>query len=563
MSSDTLNPEFGADQHPDETQLLLALERELEPSEAAAVERHIGTCWDCRARYHEMHRGILAFVEYRDKIYLPELEPAPHDFRQFPLLLNKAVAEGPKVSMLDRIGTRVHSFLRLAQIPLRVRWVTATALIMTVLLLWTQVFSPSSISASELLIKAAQSQNPVAAVHHKVRQKVRVKSGGTESVREFQWDTGGPIPGATWGTDPENWTAPMTAEGFSEWHDSLSAPKDKVKKSRDRWTLDTVAPAGPIKEASIVIHAGDFHPIEQHIRFSDDRRVDIWEISFEMAEQTPAVSTSAATQSAEPPVMAQSQPAAPSPATNLDEVELELRYAMFVERLDTDEDLQISRAADAVVMSGIASSAERLRQVQDVAARVPGARVSVSAPALPVSGTASAPSAKPVNSASIPLLKDRLDSTFASAEALREFVDKCLSASDSAVSDAWALKRLSERYTDGGRQTLKPESRAKLDEMMRRHLEQIAAANANLSGVLDLLPPARTGPPEPPVVNLRSGIAALFDLVQRQDSLVAALLARTQTTDTVAIAADNFRAGHEAIARLARELKPGEEKAPK
>jgi hypothetical protein len=244
-------------------------------------------------------------------------------------------------------------------------------------------------------------------------------------------------------------------------------------------------------------------------------------------------------------------------------VELELRYAMFVERLDTDEDLQISRAADAVMISGIASSAERLHQVQNMAARVLGVRVSVSTPALPVGVTASAPSQKPANGASIPLLKDRLDSAFASAEARREFVDSCLSMSDAALSDAWALKRLSERYADGARQVLKPESRAKLDEMMRGHLEQIAAASANLSGLLDLLPPARTSPPESLVVNLPTGVTALFDLVQRQDSLVAALVAGTQTTDTAAIAADNFRAGHEAIARLTRELKPGEEKAPK
>src|ERR1700722_9365033 len=113
MSADILKPEFGADQHPDETQLLLALERELPPWEIAAVEHHIGTCWDCRARYHEMHRGILAFVEYRDKLYLPELEPAPHDFRGFPPLLNKAAAEGRRTRLLDRIGSRVRSFFSL------------------------------------------------------------------------------------------------------------------------------------------------------------------------------------------------------------------------------------------------------------------------------------------------------------------------------------------------------------------------------------------------------------------------------------------------------------------
>src|SRR5215472_15844181 len=118
MSTEILKDEFGADRHPDETQLLLALERELPPAEAAAVERHIGTCWECRARSEEIHRGIFAFVEYRDKLYLPELESAPGDFRERPSLLNKAAAEEHEVGVFDRIRSRVRSVLRFAQVSL-------------------------------------------------------------------------------------------------------------------------------------------------------------------------------------------------------------------------------------------------------------------------------------------------------------------------------------------------------------------------------------------------------------------------------------------------------------
>ena len=556
MSADILKPEFGADQHPDETQLLLALERELPPGEIAAVEHHIGTCWDCRARYHEMHRGILAFVEYRDKLYLPELEPAPNDFRGFPLLLNKAAAEGRRARLLDRIGSRVRSFFNFTQMSLQARWVTATAAIMVAVLLWTQVLSPPALSASELLTKAAQSQNPPGATPRKVRQKVRVKSGKSETVREFQWETGRPIPGAKWGADPENWTAPMTAEGFSDWHDSLSAPRDRVKKSDDRWTLDTVASTGPIKEASIVIHTGDFHPIEQHIRFSDDRRVDLEEVAFEMAVQTPVPSTAPQVRPAAPSVTTQSQGAAVSPAVDLDEAELELRYAMFVQHLDEDEDLQISRGANAVVLSGITSSAERLLQLQTALTGLSGVRLSISAPGLAAGDTAPAPSQKISNGASVPLLKDRLDSAFPSLEARRDFVNSCLALSDSALSNAWALRKLSDRYTDSDRHALKPEWQTKLNEMLRGHLEQIAAANAKLNGLLDLLPQPQTSRSDASVVNSPVAFAALFELAQQRDSLVAALVVGTQSTDTAAVAADKFRAGHEAIARLAGRLMP-------
>jgi hypothetical protein len=350
----------------------------------------------------------------------------------------------------------------------------------------------------------------------------------------------------------------MTAEGFSQWHDSLAAPKDKVKKSGDRWTLDTVAPAGPIKEASIVIHTSDFHPIEQHIRFLDDRRVDLEEVSFEMDEQTPAASPAPRVRPAAPSVTTQSQTAAASPAVNLDEAELELRYKMFVQHLDDDEDLQISRAADTVVVSGIASSAERLHQLQAALAGLSGVRLTISAPGSAVGGPAPAPSQKTPKGSSVPLLKDRLDSAFASVEARRDFVDSCLSLSDSALSHAWALKKLADRYTDTDRHALKPESQTKLDEMLREHLEQIAAANAKLNALLDLLPASRPSRTETPA-GWPPGVAALFDLVKQQDSLVAAMVAGTQNNYLLAAASDRFRSAHEAIGRLAAELKPPDE----
>jgi hypothetical protein len=216
-----------------------------------------------------------------------------------------------------------------------------------------------------------------------------------------------------------------------------------------------------------------------------------------------------------------------------------------------------------VVVSGIANSAERLQQLQTALAGLSGVRLSISVPGLAVGGAAPAPSQKPAIRSSVPLLKDRLDAAFGSADARRDFVDDCLSISDSALSQAWALKKLAERYTADARQALAPESRAKVDEMMRGHLDQVAAANLKLNSLLDLLPPPRTSGADGSSASEHDGVATLFDLVQRQDSLVAALVAGTQTTDTVAVAADNFRAGHQAIARLAGEIKLGDEIAPK
>jgi hypothetical protein len=566
MSTEILKTEFVGDQHPDDNQLLLALERELPSGEIAEVERHIGLCWDCRTRYYEMHRGILIFAEYRDKLFLQSIESAPHAFRQFPSLLEKTAAEGLGAGLLDRIRTRLRVFFSFAWVPVQAKWVAATAAIMMAVLLWTQVFDPTTLSAGELLTKAAQSQSPPAQ-HREVRQKVRVKTAKAEIVREFHWRTGGPIPNAKWGADPENWTAALTAEGFAQWHESLSGPKDNVKKSAGRWTMKTTVAAGPIKEASIVIRDGDFHPTEQHILFSDDRTLDLEELSFEIVDQVPASVTTAAPAIPPPPespVAPQSQEGTVPPRINLDEAELELRYTMFTQHWDYDEDLQIARTADEVIVSGTASSAELARQMQATLVGPPGVRLSISMPGSAPSGSAPATAKGTPSDSPIPLLKDRLDVAFASVEVRRDFIDRCLAASDSALSHAWALKRLVERYTDADRRTLKPESQIKLDEMLRGHLRQLAVSNSTLDGLLDLLAPSRP-PREVTPDGWRPGVLALVDLVQQQDSLVAALVAGTQSNYSAATASERFLAAHEAVTRLARELlnRPGDGNAPK
>jgi hypothetical protein len=372
-------------------------------------------------------------------------------------------------------------------------------------------------------------------------------------VREFQWETGSPIPGARWGTDPDTWIAPMTAEGFAQWHDSLPARKDRVKKSGSHWTLDTIAPFGPISEASIVVRSRDFHPTEEHIRFSDNQRLDMEEVSFDMVSEVAApVPAIVRPDQTVPPRPSQ----ATAPAVNLDEAELELRYIVFAQHLD-DEDLQITRTAHggaAVILSGIVSSSEHQSQLQSALGGIPGVRLAVSLPTSSSSATPPA-SAAPASRPQAPLLADPLNAAFASGADRRDFVDNCLSAADSALSHAFAVKKLADRYTDASRRALKPEWQAKLDEMLRTHLEQVLAENLKLDNILDLLSPAERQPLST-ATNSRAGVAGLFELVQRQDSLVAALVAGTHTTETVATASDKFRDLHGGIARLAGEIVP-------
>src|SRR5580704_11939442 len=158
MNTETGKTAFSADGHPDENQLLLALERELSHEETAKVEQHLGNCWSCRARSSEIQSGILAFVEYREKRYLPSLEPPPHDFRGFQGALARVAAEGKPDGLAVRIWRSIRRFVTSST---QMKWVSATAAIMVVVIFWTQVLlNPSAVSASEFLARATAAQNP-------------------------------------------------------------------------------------------------------------------------------------------------------------------------------------------------------------------------------------------------------------------------------------------------------------------------------------------------------------------------------------------------------------------
>ncbi len=156
MSTGLRKMPLGVDGHPDENELLLALERELSAEEAARIQLHLGSCWSCRARSAELQRGILAFVEYREKRYLPLLPSPPQEFRDFPRQLRTATEEVQQAGVLTRIWRRLSS--RFAP-PSQFRWAAAFATMMAGVVIWTQVLTPRPLSASVLLTRAAVFQS--------------------------------------------------------------------------------------------------------------------------------------------------------------------------------------------------------------------------------------------------------------------------------------------------------------------------------------------------------------------------------------------------------------------
>jgi hypothetical protein len=156
---------------------------------------------------------------------------------------------------------------------------------------------------------------------------------------------------------------------------------------------------------------------------------------------------------------------------------------------------------------------------------------------------------------SVALLAGALEKTFPSRDERLAFVDRNLNASDTALSQAWALKRLVDRYSAAEEQLLKPEANQKLIEMLRTHLQELSSANDGIASLVSLLPASEA---KAPAISgdWRTRILALFSAVQQQDRLVYGLVAGSQTNgQNLATASANLRVARETIRALLGYLK--------
>ncbi len=121
----------------------------------------------------------------------------------------------------------------------------------------------------------------------------------------------------------------------------------------------------------------------------------------------------------------------------------------------------------------------------------------------------------------IPLLKDIIERAFPPREGRLAFTDQCLADSDAALSHAWALKRLVDRYSEAEEQLLNPASDQKLLEMLRAHLAGIEPVRTTVCRLFSIYCQA----PAPWLRRyLRTGGRAFslcFSAVQQQDRLVS------------------------------------------
>lgn len=595
---------FVEERHSSDDELLLYLDGELTVKEAGWVRAHLEGCWSCRMRAEKIQEAISSFVEFRDRVRTPELPPPPCGWRTFESSLGPfagateaSVAPSRWQALFDSLGRlffRPQQLIRLA-----------AGLLLAALAVWAVIRSQSVpvVSANELLQAAMKAQaNEVRSVaqpvvYQKLLVRRRVATREEALVWEI-WNESAKVRFRQCVNDHGNrhfvstevqeapallselqrvfqtnrldWRRPLSPSAYQAWRQTVVEKREAVSAGMvanglPALTVTTVpqhvVEIGGIVEASLVVRARDWHPLEQRLRIrreGGEWEYRLAETAFEVINAEtlhPSFFTDPASNALAPVQAGRAELSALEPAlldtglqpTNtdlsaaLDDAETEVRYALHRAGGDLGEPIEIIRQPSGKLeVRGLVNTAKRKQELDAVLRTIPNVTVNLktveeatrSATAGPVS--AEEPSSEgrlEVGGGALPLGEMLAQRQKVNDEEIKELSNTALALSEAALAEAWALRRLAERYTPAELARLNPQSRRKLTLIVRDHLK---ALRGRIESIRALLTPALQSvagdrPESAPSVAWETSwpafSAPLFKTLQRMNRLTSALCA--------------------------------------
>lgn len=318
------------DHHPAEEVLIACIDGELSTKQAAKVRRHLENCWSCRARLDEIEDTINLFVNFRNQIQNPLVEPPPNKWNNFERSLEGISAEvkGEKIAPTNQMGFR-QKFRRAVNFsgwsPVQMRFgIGATASLLIVALVW-QLVSVRNVSANEVLENVAhwQAKKINSVSEPVVYQKLRFQRAGAKPVALEIWsDTVNSrfrqavasesgerqfIPAVLISENKSSLVAepvlqeiaqilqlnrmnpqsPLSASSFQFWRNSLTQKSDEIEmiqtqNGSEAFNLKTMAgegvETGRITRAVLTVRSNDWHPERLHLTVKNESGSSDYEI---------------------------------------------------------------------------------------------------------------------------------------------------------------------------------------------------------------------------------------------------------------------------------------------
>src|SRR3984893_3917021 len=325
-----------------------------------------------------------------------------------------------------------------------------------------------------------------------------------------------------------NWKDPLSPASYSAWHKSLGQKLDEVTTvGHDFITLKTTTAEGPIAEARLTVRTADFHPVEEYLRLKDTRQVEIHELAWQVLPMEAINVAVFAPEAAPPPEVGPSSSVAPKhPAltdAKLADAELRARVAIHAEKADLGEQIELDRdmprsGQRSVVVRGIVSTPERKDDLQavlrgiphvdirlqtveeaqsqqnqvaadklqsaapQIAQEVPARKYRVAGGSVEATGHET----PVVVVAGRPALEQPLEDLFPITEDRAAFINGTVDLLQDAMAQAWALRRLGNRYTPDMVTELRSGSQQTLELLIRDH---VSVLRQDVDGVRNRVSP--------------------------------------------------------------------------
>ncbi|HUI56469.1 MAG TPA: zf-HC2 domain-containing protein [Bryobacteraceae bacterium] len=461
--------------HPEEDALLRCLDGELSGRKARQVERHLGTCGQCRTELEELKGTIADCANYQAMLAANLPEP-PQPWRDLYRDFSRIDESLANDSLLVRVTrSLVHSGAP--------RWAVAgVSALLVVMGVYYQLRQTPSVQAATLLKRAvavAEAKPPA------VRRHIRVRTGTQQFTRAV-----GPqvamMPAAQtaalillFQAAHYDWNDPLSARAFQTWRDAQPEKTDTVTKvsipqlpAETCTRIRTEAVEGDLAAASITFTA-DLAPVEERLEFRDQEWVELTEI----ADPSTGSSGGSVAQSVEEPVRAAEPPSrsaalSPGPSASISD-ELQVLSALNLIGADLGDPVEEKLSNGKVVVTmyeGVPP--DHQKAIQELATHMPNVEVrmeaQVAAPA-----PAAAASAPATNSGPAPI-QSSVEKKLGSHAEFERFSGMVLDLDEQSMQRVYALRRLAQKFPPDSEAQLSSKDLDLLRELSRKHTAVLA-----------------------------------------------------------------------------------------
>ena len=509
-------------QHPDEGMLLRYIDGELPGRKAHQIQRHLEACWKCRTEIEALQATVADCMHYRKNVLEAHLPEAPLPWgdlsREMERMDEAAAAEPFWKQMLPRAPG--------------LRWgLAAACAIALAFAIVYQLRETPSVQAAALLkraVAAATSQPPHAM--HSIRYRTRSMTASA-ALTSAAWT---PALSARIAKAHYEISDPLSARAFQAWRDSEAVKTDEIStvagpqaSDGNCYRIRTLAPEGELAAASLTLRAADLRPVESKLEFRDQDWIEFTELT----EPTAVSDGATVARNVEVPVRS-SVPSgkaafAPKLSASISD-ELQVLSALHQIGADLGDPIDVKRSGGRVLVSGVGVPAQRQKQIHDMLDSLPNVSVNFANPAAVSSEAPAVSDGAAVSDAGAAgsKLQARLEQQLGGRAEFEKFSAQVLDTNEAAMSRAYALRSLAQRFPSASEAELDAAGRRELRAMAREHLDSLAAQVTAMSRLLNPVLTSLGGAPAKVAASPSAGWQPAADDLFRASRRVEVLLSQ-------------------------------------